>query len=52
MSISNDVIEDCLAHKNGNKIERSYELERATIEQKRTLLEWYGEYLNNIEPLF
>ena len=52
MGISNDVIEDCLAHKNGNKIERSYELERATIEQKRALLEWYGEYLNTIEPLF
>ena len=52
MGISNDVIEDCLAHKNGNKIERSYELQRATIEQKRALLEWYGNYLNAIEPLF
>lgn len=52
MGISNDVIEDCLAHKNGNKIERSYELERATIEQKRKLLKWYGNYLNNIEKFF
>nr|WP_321432147.1 hypothetical protein [uncultured Campylobacter sp.] len=37
MGISNDVIEYCLAHKNCNKIERSYELKRVTIEQKRTL---------------
>ncbi|MCI7501656.1 MAG: hypothetical protein MSA54_06930 [Campylobacter sp.] len=37
MGISNDVIEDRLAHKNGNKIKRSYKLKRVTIEQKRTL---------------
>ncbi len=49
--ISNDVVEDCLAHKNTNKVEYSYELERATIEQKRTLMQWYGDYLNNIESL-
>lgn len=52
IGIGNDVIEDCLAHKNANKIEHSYELERATIEQKRKLLQWYGDYLNSIEPLF
>ncbi|MDA3054946.1 MULTISPECIES: tyrosine-type recombinase/integrase [unclassified Campylobacter] len=48
---NNDTIEDCIAHKQRNKVEYSYQLERATIEQKRALLQWYGDYLNSIEPL-
>lgn len=52
MGISEEAIESVLAHKEYNPVKFSYEREKATTEQKRTLLEWYGKYLNNIEPLF
>lgn len=52
MGISEEAIESILAHKEYNPVKFSYEREKATTEQKRTLLEWYGKYLNNIEPLF
>lgn len=52
MGISEEAIESVLAHKEYNPVKFSYEREKATIEQKRTLLEWYANYLNNIEPLF
>ena len=52
MGISEEAIESVLAHKEYNPVKFSYEREKATIEQKRKLLEWYANYLNNIEPLF
>lgn len=30
----------------------SYEREKVTIEQKAKLMQWYGDYLNSIEPLW
>ncbi|WP_096022175.1 tyrosine-type recombinase/integrase, partial [Campylobacter lanienae] len=51
LGISEEVIESVLAHKELNAVKRSYEREKATIEQKAKLLEWYGDYLNSIEPL-
>lgn len=52
MGISEEAIESILAHKEHNPVKFSYEREKATMEQKHKLLEWYGEYLNSIEPLF
>ncbi|MDY4803136.1 tyrosine-type recombinase/integrase [Campylobacter sp.] len=52
MGISEEAIESILAHKEYNPVKFSYEREKATMEQKHKLLEWYGEYLNSIEPLF
>lgn len=52
MGISEEAIESVLAHKEYNPVKFSYEREKATMEQKHKLLEWYGEYLNSIEPLF
>lgn len=52
MDISEEAIESILAHKEYNPVKFSYEREKATMEQKHKLLEWYGEFLNSIEPLF
>ena len=49
LNISEEVIEIVLAHKEFNQVKFSYEREKATIEQKRTLLQWYENYLNDIE---
>lgn len=51
LNISEEVIESVLAHKEFNQVKFSYEREKATIEQKRTLLQWYENYLNSIEYL-
>lgn len=48
IGISDEVIESCLAHKGDNEIKFAYEREKATIEQKRILMQWYGDYLNNL----
>lgn len=52
MGIGEKVIEECLAHKESNDIIYSYERAKATLEQKRKLMQWYGDYLNSIESLF
>lgn len=46
--ISDEVIEACLAHKTDNQVKFAYEREKATFEQKRILMQWYGDYLNNL----
>ncbi|HED5369378.1 TPA: site-specific integrase, partial [Campylobacter jejuni] len=51
LNISEEVIESILAHKELNQIKFSYEREKATIIQKRKLLQWYDDYLNNLEFL-
>lgn len=51
LGISEEVIESVLAHKELNQIKFSYERQKATIEQKRELLQWYENYLNNLENL-
>ena len=51
LGISEEVIESALAHKELNQVKFSYEREKATLEQKRTLLQWYEDYLNGIEDL-
>ncbi|EEP8889262.1 site-specific integrase, partial [Campylobacter jejuni] len=51
LNISEEVIESVLAHKELNQIKFSYEREKATIAQKRELLQWYENYLNNLEHL-
>ena len=51
LGISEEVIESALAHKEFNQVKFSYEREKATLEQKRTLLQWYEDYLNGIEDL-
>ena len=51
LGISEEAIESVLAHKELNAVKRSYERDKATIEQKARLMQWYGDYLNSIEPL-
>lgn len=51
LNISEEVIESVLAHKELNQIKFSYEREKATIIQKRKLLQWYDDYLNDLEFL-
>ena len=51
LGISEEVIESALAHKEPNQVKFSYEREKATLEQKRVLLQWYEDYLNGIEDL-
>ena len=46
--ISDEVIESALAHKTDNEIKFAYEREKATLEQKRILMQWYGDYLHNL----
>ena len=52
LGISEEAIESALAHKEFNQVKFAYEREKATIEQKAKLMQWYGDYLNSIEPLF
>ena len=52
LGISEEAIESILAHKEFNQVKFAYEREKATMEQKATLMQWYGDYLNKIEPLF
>lgn len=51
LGISEEAIESALAHKEFNQVKFAYEREKATIEQKQKLMQWYGDYLNSIEPL-
>lgn len=51
LGISEEVIESALAHKEPNQVKFSYEREKATLEQKRVLLQWYEDYLNSVENL-
>lgn len=46
--ISDEVIESALAHKTDNEIKFAYEREKATLEQLRILMQWYGDYLNSL----
>ena len=46
--ISDEVIESALAHKTDNEIKFVYEREKATLAQKRILMQWYGDYLNSL----
>ena len=46
--ISDEVIESALAHKTDNEIKYAYEREKASLEQLRILMQWYGDYLNSL----
>lgn len=52
LGITEEAIESALAHAEPNEVKRSYERRKATIEQIATLMQWYGDYLNSITPLF
>lgn len=52
LGISEETIESVLAHKELNAVKRSYERDKTTASQKAKLMQWYGDYLNAIEPLF
>lgn len=52
MGVTEEAIESALAHVEPNEVKRSYERKKATIEQIATLMQWYGDYLNSITPLF
>lgn len=46
--ISDEVIESALAHKTDDEIKFAYEREKSTLTQLRILMQWYGDYLNNL----
>lgn len=48
LGISEKTIENALAHKELNSIKYAYERKTATMEQNRTLMQWYVDYLNSI----
>lgn len=52
LGITEEAIESALAHVEPNEVKRSYERKKATIEQITMLMQWYGDYLNSITPLF
>ena len=52
LGITEEAIESALAHVEPNEVKRSYERKKATIEQIAKLMQWYGDYLNSITPLF
>lgn len=51
LGITEEVIESCLAHKETNQVKFAYERQKATIEQKRILMQWYSDYLFNLLDL-
>lgn len=48
LGIGNNVIESALAHKTINAIQFAYEREKSTIKQQMILMQWYGDYLNDL----
>lgn len=44
--------EVALSHQEKNAVKNAYVRKRAEIEHLKTLMQWYGDYLNAIEPLF
>ncbi len=49
--ISQKLTESVLANKELNQIKFSYEREKATIIQKRKPIQWYDDYINDLELL-
>ena len=43
--------EVALSHKEKNQIKNAYVRKRTQIEHLKKLMQWYGDYLNSIEPL-
>lgn len=52
IGIGEKIVEECLSHKERNQVRFAYERSKATFEKKLILMQWYGDYLNSIEPLF
>ncbi len=52
LGVTEKVVETAMSHKEKNSIISSYERIRATNEALKKVLQWYGDFLNNIEPLF
>ena len=50
IGISDEVIETALAHKESDMIKFAYERSKSTKEQLENLMQWYGDYLNRLEP--
>lgn len=50
IGISDETIETALAHKETDAVKYAYERGKTTIEQLQRLMQWYGDYLNNLEP--
>ena len=50
LGITEEAIESMLAHKEFNQVKYAYEREKATMEQKAKLMQWYADYLESIEP--
>ncbi|WP_254064927.1 site-specific integrase [Campylobacter sp. CCUG 57310] len=48
LGITEEAIESVLAHKESNQIKYAYEREKATLEQKHKLMQWYSDYLLNL----
>lgn len=51
LGISEKTIENAVSHTEKNRVIRAYERQTATTEQNKILMQWYGDYLNSIEPL-
>lgn len=50
--IGEKAIEDYMAHSEKEVVVQSYERERASLETKRKLAEWYADKLENLYPLY
>jgi len=48
LGVSEKTIENALAHVEKNAVKYAYERQTATIEQNRTLMQWYADYLNSL----
>lgn len=51
LGITEKVIEAVQSHQERNPVKLSYERQRANLEQKARLLEWYANFLNDLEDL-
>lgn len=48
-NMSSEVIEQCLAHKTGDKVKSAYD-RSLRLEQRRILMQWWADYLDKIYP--
>lgn len=52
MGLPKHTLEVALSHQESNAVKKAYIRKRADIDNLKILMQWYGDYLNEIEPLF
>lgn len=52
IGVSLETAEACLSHQIRSQVVKAYVRQRATLDQKAIIMQWYADFLDSIEPLF